>query len=79
MDILALDMQLRRRLITVNFKHRDTLARSQVSQEKKHDVKTIKISVFMYAINAQYHANTYIKISLREYRAIAFATRSFTD
>ena len=49
-------MRSHRRLITVKFNHGDTLARSQVSQEKSHDVKRSKISV--YAINTQYYANT---------------------
>ena len=77
MDILAPDMRSRRRLITLKFNHRDTLSRSPVSQEKSHNVKTSKISVYLcdkYAI-----LRKYTKISLREYRAIAFATRSFTD
>ena len=34
-------------LITLKFKRRDTLSRSQESQEKSHNVKTSKISVYL--------------------------------
>ena len=70
-------MRSHRRLIPVKFNHRDTLARSQVFHEKSHNEKTSKLSVYLcgkYAIPRKY-----TKISLREYRATAFATRSFTD
>ena len=76
-DTLAPDMRSRRRLITFKFNYRDTLSHSQVSQEKSHNVKTSKISVYLcdkYAIPLKY-----TKISLREYRDIALATHSFTD
>ena len=53
-------MRSHRRLITVKLNHRDTLARSQMSQEKNNGVKTSKISVYLCAIYAiprkYYHA-----------------------
>ena len=77
MDTLVQDMRPHVRSITVKFNHRATLARCQVSQEKSHNVKTSKTSVYLcdkYAI-----PRSYTKVSLHEYRAIAFATRGFTD
>ena len=59
-DTLALHMPSRKRLIIVKFNHRDTFARSQVSQDKKHNIKTSKISVYLcdkYSIpRKDYHA-----------------------